>query len=456
VALGHWRTAGAAAEPQALAEQEAQPPQAPQQHLQSRSSCLQSSCRAVTEQEEPTALRCDGMAAADTPLRGLRVLEIAGLAPAPFAGMVLADFGADVVRIDRVERDGSVSMSADTLARGKRSIGLDLKAAEGRALLVQLARRADVLIEPFRPGVMERLGLGPEVLLAANPRLVYARMTGFGQGGDEKVEKAAGHDINYLAQSGVLSALRREGERPLPPVNLLGDFAGGGMMCAMGVLLALLERQKSGKGQIVDAAMVDGVPYVSSFVYKAWGFGQYRNELAGVGTNLLDTGAHFYDTYTCKCGGHFSVGAIEPQFYKLLLDGLGLDQKRDRLPKQSDRSQWKAMRARFAQVFLTKTRDEWAAVFYGTDACAFPVLSLAEAQADKHNKLRGTFAPSGDLPDSMLEPLPAPKLSRTPGLQPRPSPQPGAATDDVLKEYGWSQDEIERLASANVIGRSKL
>src|SRR5215469_14929231 len=262
-------------------------------------------------------------------LEGIRVIEMAGLAPAPFCGMILADFGADVVRVDRIGA-GSV----DQLARGKRSVAVNLKSPEGVETVLRLAERADVLLEPYRPGVMERLGLGPEVACGRNTRLVYARLTGFGQ--DGPYANMAGHDINYIAISGALSLLGRKGEKPLAPVNLLGDFAGGGMLCALGILLALLERNTSGRGQIVDAAMVDGAAYLSTFVYKFRNNGMWRDER---GTNMLDSGAPFYDTYQTKDGRYMSVGAIEPQFYAALLKGLGLDAAT--MPHQMDQLKWR-------------------------------------------------------------------------------------------------------------------
>src|SRR5215468_524844 len=282
-------------------------------------------------------------------LEGIRVVEMAGLAPAPFCGLILADFGADVVRVDRVGA-GSV----DQLARGKRSVAVNLKSPEGVATVLRLIERADVLLEPYRPGVMERLGLGPEVACARNPRLVYARLTGFGQ--DGPYANMAGHDINYIAISGALSLLGRKGEKPLAPVNLLGDFAGGGMLCALGIALALLERGRSGKGQVVDAAMADGSAYLSTFVYKFRNAGFWRDER---GTNLLDGGAPFYETYRTKDGQYMSVGAIEPQFYAALLQGLGLDPAA--MPQQMDQASWAATAARFTEIFASKTRDEWCA-----------------------------------------------------------------------------------------------
>eukprot|EP01062_Namystynia_karyoxenos_P078295 TRINITY_DN8044_c0_g1_i1.p1 TRINITY_DN8044_c0_g1~~TRINITY_DN8044_c0_g1_i1.p1 ORF type:complete len:425 (+),score=114.30 TRINITY_DN8044_c0_g1_i1:84-1277(+) len=387
------------------------------------------------------------------PLAGIRVVEIAGLAPAPFAGLCLADFGADVVRIDRAE-GGKVGGTFDTLARGKRSVALDLKKPAGRDALKRLCLTADVLIEPFRPGVMERLGLGPDELLAANPRLVYARMTGFGQGGDPEVRDAAGHDINYLAVSGVLSALRMHGQRPNPPVNILGDFAGGGFLCAWGILLALFERQRSGKGQVVDAAMVDGAAYLSSFLYKGALRGAWRNDLDGVGTNLLDGGAPFYRTYTCKCGGHFAVGAIEPQFYRELVRGLGLEIRK--LPGQLNRKRWSELHRIFEERFLTKTRGEWAAVFRGTDACAFPVHSIAEAVSLPHNRKRGTFVPIEGEEGGIREPGPAPRLSRTPGHSTaRILPQPGQHTRAVLCERGFSAAETAELLAGGAAAQRR-
>ncbi len=328
-------------------------------------------------------------------LKGIRVVEMAGLAPAPFCGMILADFGADVVRIDRVG-----APSFDQLARGKRSVGVNLKHPDGVATVLRLVERADVLLEPFRPGVMERLGLGPETACARNPRLVYARLTGFGQ--DGPYASMAGHDINYIAISGALSLLGRRGEKPLPPVNLLGDFAGGGMLCALGIALALVERAQSGKGQIVDAAMVDGAAYLSTFVYKFRNAGMWRDER---GTNMLDTGAPFYDTYRTKDGKYVSVGAIESHFYAALLTGLGLDAAA--MPHQMDQAKWPETAARFAEIFASRTRDEWCAVFDGTDACVAPVLSLGEAAEHPHNRARQLL-----IADTAgkTEPAPAPRL----------------------------------------------
>jgi len=370
-------------------------------------------------------------------LQGIRIVEMAGLAPAPYCGLILADFGAEVVRVDRV---GAGSM--DQLARGKRSVAVNLKSPEGVETVLRLIENADVLLEPYRPGVMERLGLGPDVACARNPRLVYARLTGFGQEGP--YAPMAGHDINYIAISGALSLLGRKGEKPLAPVNLLGDFAGGGMLCALGICLALLERAHSGKGQVVDTAMVDGAAYLATFVYKFRNSGMWRDER---GTNMLDSAAPFYDTYPTKDGEFMSVGAIEPQFYAALLKGLGIDA--EGMPPQLDQSSWTKTKERFAEVFATKTRAEWCAVFDGTDACVAPVLNLGEAHEHPHNRARGLLIPDAQ---GKLEPAPAPRLSRTPGDGSRPLPGVGEHTKAVLAEYGFTASEIERLLGAGVVG----
>ena len=358
-------------------------------------------------------------------LNGIRVLEFAGLAPGPFAGMMLSDFGAEVIRIDRKAKRRAPA--PDVLGRGKRSISIDLKSPEGTEQVKKLIQTADVLIEPFRPGVMEKLGLGPDVLCAINPRLIYARMTGFGQGGVPSTENAAGHDINYLAISGILSALRREGQDPTPPVNILGDFAGGGAMCAFGIVVALFERVKSNKGQVIDAAMVDGAAYLSTFVSELVRLGSISNETDKVGTSLLDGGAPFYQTYKTKDGLFFSVGALEPQFYKSFISCLGVTPS----TSQHDSSGWPAMRTLFEKTFLSKTRSEWEAIFEGSNACAFPVLSMAEAAENKHNKLRNTFC---TFDKRMPIPQPAPKLSRTPGVKKFPFPVAGEANDEILSK----------------------
>ncbi|MFQ5352675.1 MAG: CaiB/BaiF CoA transferase family protein, partial [Candidatus Binatia bacterium] len=293
------------------------------------------------------------------PLDGIRVIEMAGLAPVPYAGMILADFGAEVIRVDRSPTaGGGFDPSRDYLARGKRSIGVNMKDPRGVETLLRLVETSDVLIEPFRPGVMEKLGAGPEVVMSRNPRLVYARLTGWGQKGP--YSSMAGHDINYIALSGALSLIGRKGEKPLPPVNLVGDFAGGGMLCALGITLALFERTRSGEGQIIDAAMVDGAAHLTSFLFGFRAAGLWSGER---GTNLLDTGAPFYDTYETADGLFMSVGAIEPQFYAVLLDKLGLNA--DDMPHQHDHASWPQTAAKFTDIFRSKTRDQWEAIFAG-------------------------------------------------------------------------------------------
>jgi alpha-methylacyl-CoA racemase len=369
-------------------------------------------------------------------LDDIRVIEMAGLAPAPYCGMILADFGADVVRVDRV---GAATL--DLIARGKRSVALNMKDPKGVETLLRLVDEADVLIDPFRPGVMERLGAGPDVALARNPRLVFARLTGYGQTG--AYANMAGHDIDYIAISGALSLIGRKGEKPVAPVNLLGDFAGGGMACAMGIAFALLERARSGKGQVIDAAMTDGAAHIASFLFKFRSIGHWSDDR---GTNFLDGGAPFYDTYLTKDGKYVAVGAIEPQFYAALLAGLGLDAKT--MPDQNDRKHWAATAKRFTEVFATKTRDEWCKVFDGTDACVAPVLGLGEVGDHPHNRERGLMVEG----EGGLEPAPAPRLSRTPGTGGRPRPKAGQHTRAILGEAGFSASEIDALIAAGVAG----
>jgi alpha-methylacyl-CoA racemase len=370
-------------------------------------------------------------------LEGIRVIEMAGLAPAPYCGMILADFGAEVIRVDRV---GAQSM--DLLARGKRSVGVDLKKPKGVETVLRLVDKADVLLEPFRPGVMEKLGLGPEVACGRNPRLVYARLTGYGQTGP--YASMAGHDIDYIAISGMLSTIGRRGERPVAPINLLGDFAGGGMLCALGIVLALVERARSGKGQVVDAAMVDGAAYLGTFLYKFRALGMWSDER---GTNLLDGGAPFYETYRTKDGKYMAVGAIESQFYDVLLRGLGLDPAA--MPHQMDKSHWQETARKFAEIFAGKTRDEWCAVFDGTDACVAPVLGIGEVGEHSHPRARELLVRDDR---GNLEPAPAPRLSRTPGSVRGPVPTGGQHTEAVLTELGFGRDEIAGLREAGAIG----
>jgi alpha-methylacyl-CoA racemase len=353
------------------------------------------------------------------PLTGIRVVELAGLAPGPFGCMVLADLGADVVL---VERPGGTGLNGP-LQRNRRVVTLDLKTEEGRRDLLRLAGSADVLVEGYRPGVAERLGFGPEELHKINPRLVYGRMTGWGQQGP--LAAAAGHDIDYLAIAGALEPLGRPGQAPHAPINLLADFAGGGMLLAVGVLAALLERDRSGVGQVVDAAMVDGSALLMTFLHGMVAAGAWRG---GRGENLLDGGAPFYDTYQASDGGYLAVGSLEPQFYAALLQGLELDG--DDLPGQMDRKRWPELRRIFTERFATRTRDEWAEVFAKLDACVSPVLSPREAPEHPHNQARGTFVEV----DGLRQPAPAPRFTRTPASA--PSAAAATTVTDVLAGWG--------------------
>ena len=377
------------------------------------------------------------------PLDGIKVLEMAGLAPAPFCGMILADFGADVIVVDRLSKGGPEVpnvMPGNPFDRGKRSIRINLKSEQGKGIAEKMIRGADVLVEPYRPGVMEALGLGPELAAALNPALIYARLTGWGQKGSYR--NMAGHDINYIALSGALSLFKRKGERPLPPCNILGDFAGGGMLCAMGILLALIERNRSGKGQVVDAAMVDGSALLVTLFY-----GLLANHLTtlDIGTNMLDGGAPYYQTYETADGKFMAVGAIEGRFYARLLQGLGLDPAS--LPHQNDQARWPDITARFAQVFREKTRDEWTGLFEGTDACVAPVLGLDEVRNHPHNRERELLI---DL-EEVLQPAPAPRLSRTPGKVEKVWRPRGAETREILAEAGYGEEEIEVFLVQEVV-----
>ncbi|MGV9799424.1 CaiB/BaiF CoA transferase family protein [Mycobacterium sp. NPDC003449] len=359
------------------------------------------------------------------PLQGLRVVELAGIGPGPHAAMILGDLGADVVRIERPARGGGVPAGErDAMLRNRRSVAADLKSDEGRELVLRLIAKADVLIEGYRPGVTERLGLGPEDCAKVNGRLIYARMTGWGQEGPRALQ--AGHDINYISLNGLLHAVGRKGERPVPPLNLAGDFGGGSMFLLVGILSALFERQASGKGQVVDAAMVDGS---SVLMQMMWGFratGMWSDER---GTNMLDTGAPYYDTYETADGRYMAVGAIEPQFYAALLAGLGLDAAD--LPGQNDVSRWPELRAVFTEAFAKHDRDHWAKVFNGTDACATPVLSFAEVLTEPHIAERDTFYDD----DGNLQPMPAPRFSRSALAEPTPPGERGADTEAVLRDW---------------------
>jgi alpha-methylacyl-CoA racemase len=377
------------------------------------------------------------------PLDGIRIVELAGIGPAPFAGMMLADAGADIIRIDRSDRASyppHQDPHVDLLNRGRRSVAVDLKHPEGVALVLQLADRADGLMEGFRPGVAERLGIGPEICLARNPRLVYGRMTGWGQRGPMAL--AAGHDIDYISLAGALEPLGRAGDRPLPALNLIGDFGGGGMLLAFGMVAAVVSAQRTGEGQVVDAAMVDGAASLMTMTYTLRASGIW-NDVRG--TNLLDTGAHFYEVYETSDGGFIGVGAIEPQFYAELIRLMGLDDVD--LSAQMDRDTWPAMKERFAVVFAAKTRKEWEAVFEGSDACAAPVLSPAEAPDHPHNKFRGTFSEVAGV----VQPSPSPRFEGTPGSIRRPPPNPGQHGDEALADWGFADGEVSELRRSGAI-----
>jgi alpha-methylacyl-CoA racemase len=357
--------------------------------------------------------------------------------------MMLADAGADIVRIDRIDRatyPPHQEAHVDLMNRGRRSVAVDLKHPEGVALVLRLVEGADGLMEGFRPGVAERLGLGPDVCLARNPRLVFGRMTGWGQ--DGPLAQAAGHDIDYIAVAGALEPVGRAGQPPLPPLNLVGDFGGGGMLLAFGMVAAILHAQRTGTGQVVDAAMVDGAAALMTMTYTLRAAGMWSGPR---GTNLLDTGAHFYEVYETADGGFIGVGAIEPQFYAELLRLLDLDG--EELPPQMDRDAWPAMKERFATIFAGRTRAEWEAVFEGTDACAAPVLTPGEAPDHPHNRFRGTFTEVAGV----VQPAPAPRFGATPGSIRRPPPHPGQHADEALADWGLDDREISTLRSAGAI-----
>ncbi len=371
------------------------------------------------------------------PLDGLRIIEMAGIGPGPFAGMMLADHGAEVIRI---ERPGTRADAKDPLLRSRQVIAVDLKTPEGIALVRELAATADGLFEGFRPGVMERLGLGPETLLGDNPRLVYGRMTGWGQFGPYSA--AAGHDINYIALAGALHAFGRAGEKPTPPINMVGDFGGGGMMLAFGMVAALLHAGKTGVGQVLDVAMTDGAALLMSFVWGLRGNGLWDGER---GTNMLDTGAHFYDTYETADGKWLSIGSIEPQFYAELRRLTGLTGDSD-FDAQHDRASWGPLKAKLTALFLTRDRDHWCALLETTDVCFAPVLSMAEAPAHPHNAARGTFIEA----DGVVQPAPAPRYSVNDTRKPvMAKPVDSAA---ALARLGLSGERIAALVTSGAIG----
>jgi alpha-methylacyl-CoA racemase len=376
------------------------------------------------------------------PLAGTKIVEIAGIGPGPFCAMVLADLGADIVRVDRTGnalKGDPDAPPADLLNRGRRSVAVNLKSPEGVEVVLDLIAQSDALIEGFRPGVMERLGLGPDVCQERNPKLVYGRMTGWGQ--DGPYAPTAGHDINYIALAGALDPIGRRGEGPVPPLNLVGDFGGGGMLLAVGIAAALVEANKSGQGQVVDAAMVDGAALLTTMFHSFIAMGMWNDER---GTNMLDSGAHYYDVYETADGKYVSIGSIEPQFYAELLRLTGLEG--EELPWQHDRNQWPELKDRLAKIFREKTRQEWCEIMEGSDVCFAPVLSLYEAPKHPHNVHRSTFTEVAGI----VQPAPAPRFSRTPGEITSPPPHAGQHTDEVLAEWGIADDA--KLASLREAG----
>jgi alpha-methylacyl-CoA racemase len=378
------------------------------------------------------------------PLAGLKIIEIAAIGPAPFCAMMLADHGAEVIRIvpPGADRPGTFDLSKDVLARSRKFMIVDLKQPSGVEAVRDLCKTADGLIEGFRPGVMERLGLGPDLLLKDNPQLVYGRMTGWGQTGPRA--HTAGHDINYIALSGVLDCVGRAGDKPTPPINLIGDFGGGGMMLAFGMLAAILHAQKTAHGQVIDCAMVDGSALLASMIWSFVAQGVWSDQR---GSNTLDSGAHFYDTYTCADGAHISIGPIEAKFYSEFLSRLGIPETAD-YARQHDRALWPSLKERLAGVFATKTRAEWCALFDGSDACVAPVLSLAEAPSDPHNAERKTFVNSGGV----MQPRPAPRFSATPSSDPVMAKiANGTDSAALLRAVGYSEERIETLRASGAV-----
>ncbi|MCH8543178.1 MAG: CoA transferase [Alcanivorax sp.] len=371
------------------------------------------------------------------PLAGLRIIELSGIGPGPFCGMMLADMGAEVIRVDRPGGNPVAEIGHDVLFRNRRSIALNLKSPEGVSALLKLCESADGLFEGFRPGVTERLGIGPDACMARNEKLVYGRMTGWGQTGP--LASAAGHDINYIALSGALHAMGRKGDKPVPPLNLVGDFGGGGMMLAFGMVCALLESSRSGKGQVIDCAMVEGAAALMAMFYGLQGRGMFSN---GRGGHMLDTGAHFYEVYETADGGYISVGSIEPQFYALLLEKAELDPAV--FGVQMNPAQWPDQKQALERVFMQKTRAQWCEIMEGTDICFAPVLDLEEAPAHAHNQARQSFVSV----DGMTQHAPTPRFSRTASATPQPARKPGTDTRAVLSDAGFSEADIEALLSS--------
>ena len=373
------------------------------------------------------------------PLKGLQIIEMAGIGPAPFCGMVLSDLGANVIRVDRVTSAGSVSRQ-EASNRGKKSIAVDLKTTKGIEVVLNLVEASDALFEGFRPGVMEKLGLGPDVCLQKNKKIVFGRMTGWGQEGP--LAFAAGHDINYISLSGVLATIGRPGAPPVPPLNLIGDYGGGGMLLALGLVAALFETKSSGKGQVIDAAMVDGSALLMTMIYTMRGMGLWKDSL---GSNFLDGGAHFYDTYECKDGKYISIASIEPKFYQLLREITPLEDSI--FDDQLSRESWPEQKKALKEIFLKKTQQEWCDLMEGTDICFAPVLNMAEAPEHPHNKARDTFI---EL-EGIVQPAPAPRFSRTvPEVYPAPA-YVGEHTEEVLKSIGMQDSDIEDLKASGEV-----
>ena len=380
------------------------------------------------------------------PLAGYKIIEIAGIGPGPFAAMMLSDMGAEVVRVERVQavRDATSSNANwDVMQRGRKNIAIDLKQPDGVEALLQLVERADALIEGFRPGVMERLGVGPDICLARNKKLVFGRMTGWGQ--DGPYANSAGHDINYIALAGALAHFGRAGEAPVPPLNMVGDFGGGGMLLAYGVVCALLDAQKSGAGQVVDAAMVDGSAILMSMFWGFKNIGMHDENARG--TNMLDTGAHFYDVYKCSDGKYVSIGSIEPQFYAQLLQLTGLASDAE-FANQQNRTMWPKLKQRLTEVFATKSQAQWCQIMEGTDVCFAPVLTMSEAAKHPHNVARETFIEI----DGVVQPAPAPRFSRTNGAVSHGPVAAGENTREVLQS--WGVKNVDDLIARGVVKQS--
>ena len=372
------------------------------------------------------------------PLSGFKIIELAGIGPGPFCGMMLSDMGAEVIRVEKT--GGSKKASKDVLARNRRSIAVDLKQPKGVETVLRLIESADAVFEGFRPGVMERLGLSPDTCLARNPRLVFGRMTGWGQTGP--MAQAAGHDINYIALAGALHAIGRKSEKPVPPLNLVGDFGGGGMLLAFGMVCALLEAQKSGAGQVVDAAMVDGTASLMAMFFSMAASGAFTQER---GSNMLDGGAHFYDTYETQDGKFVCIGSIEPQFYAELIEKAGLDE--EKYAPQMDQSMWPELSKDLESVFLTKTQAQWCELMEGTDVCFAPVLSIFEAPSHPHNVARNSYT----TVDGVVQQSPAPRFSRTQAEISNGARVPGQDTLSVLTDYGFVQNEIDKLKASGAV-----